>query len=131
MKTMRNFIRINRDLVKIAKRFDHLGYPNFADQADQLNVKLAQIMVNPLQKQVQTLMFSVNQLNERLKQIEESMGDQVPSQQINNDGDNNMDQGQYVLEQQQAQQNLSETNNNNNTITQQLGDFQVSIGPDL
>lgn len=117
-----------KNLVKMAARFDELGHAAEADQADELLMKYAQMASrNPVQQQMQTLMFQVNQLNNRLKNIEQSIGNQnaaikQPTQ------PNPMALEQSV---QQAVQNTVQNNPEQNTYTHDVGDYQVTVEPQL
>jgi hypothetical protein len=129
---MQSVARVSQSLIQTARRLDALGFSREADQADALLRRVAQVMNNPVQQQLQMLMFSITQLNGRLKQIEEALaqGGNAPTP-VNNTANMDVMQAAAVQTQQQAPAPDMGNGLTNPTIIHQMGDYQVTIGPEL
>lgn len=129
---MQSVARVSQSLIQTAQRLDAIGFNREADQADALLKRVAQVMNNPMQQQLQMLMFNITQLNGRLKQIEESLAQGGNATAPVNNAIN-MDAMQAAAVQAQQQAATPDMGNGltNPTITHQMGDYQVTIGPEL
>lgn len=121
-------------LSRAASRMDASQNLVVADHADQLLTRVAQAINNPVQQQLQTLMFNVTQLNARLKQIEDSMSatnNAIKPAMAAEDAQSA--QLTAIQSQQQSMQSeLQQLNNTpSTTVNHQIGDYQVTVSPTL
>jgi hypothetical protein len=132
-----NYEQIYGEILNVsqaASNLDQLRYAATVDQADSLLERFAQVPNNATQQQLQALMFSVTQLNTRLKQIEDSVASTnnvvKPSMALENAQTTQLNTIQN--QQQNMQSDIQELNNpSTQSVNHQFGDYQVNISPQL
>jgi hypothetical protein len=132
-----NYDQVSSAILKIsqaAANLDQIRYATTVDHADSLLERFAQVANNATQQQLQALMFSVTQLNARLKQIEDSVASTnnviKPSMALENAQTTQLNTIQ--TQQQNMQSDIQELNNPSpQSVNHQFGDYQVNISPQL
>ncbi len=122
-------------LASAVNRLDAFEHRLIADQADSLLTRVAQAVNNPVQQQLQTLMFNMTQLSSRLKQIEDSLSAAnnaaQPAQAMEMAQSAQLNTIESQQQDMQAQLQQFNTNNTNAPVTHQMDDYQVTVSPKL